>query len=85
MGVPRWKIDEIQNSFPKNCLQEWINFFVEFCPKASWRAVIVALEKIKETAKENDITDQIRYLAERITGSKRNIIQPPKQSRILIG
>ena len=66
LGVPDSKRDEIKKQF-SSVLQQvkaYINYFVEHDPVASWRAVIVALDRMRE----KEAADAIRHLAEPITG-----------------
>ena len=65
LGVPTLKRDEIKRQFSSvpQQVKAYINYFMEHDPVASWRAVIVALDKMREEA-----ADAIRHLAEPITG-----------------
>ena len=66
LGVPGSKRDEIQSQFstvPQQ-VKAYINYFMEHNPVASWRAVIVALDRMDETK----AADAIRHLAEPLTG-----------------
>ena len=68
LGVPRSKQRGIQMQFSSVCQQvkAYVNYFMEHDPVASWRAVIVAVDAIKETK----AADAIRHLAEPVTGRK---------------
>ena len=66
LGVPELKRREIQKQFfnvPQQ-VKAYINYFMEHNPVASWRAVIVALDRLRE----KEAADAIRYLAEPVTG-----------------
>ena len=66
LGVPDSKQDEIKRQFstvPQQ-VKAYINYFMEHDPVASWRAVIVALDWMRE----KEAADAIRHLAEPITG-----------------
>ena len=66
LGVPRLKRDEIKRQFSSVPQQAkaYINYFMEYDPVASWRAVIVALDAMEE----KKAADAIRHLAEPIIG-----------------
>ena len=66
LGVPRLKRDEIQEQFSSvpQQVKAYINYFMEHDPVASWRAVIVALDRMGE----KEAADAIRHLAEPVTG-----------------
>ena len=66
LGVSRSKRDEIKRQFstvPQQ-VKAYINYFMEHDPVASWRAVIVALDGMRE----KEAADAIRHLAEPVTG-----------------
>ena len=66
LRVPELKRREIQRHF-FDVLQQvkaYINYFMEHDPAASWRAVIVALDWMKE----KEAANAIRHLAEPVTG-----------------
>ena len=71
LGVPRRRLFEIQRQFREGDegrrLEEYVTFFMNHDPLASWRRVIVVLDEIgaKEAA------DKIRHLAESVTGEDR--------------
>ena len=65
LGVPESKRNAIQKQFlsvPQQ-VKGYVNYFMEHDPVASWRAVIVALDTMREEA-----ADAIRHLAEPVTG-----------------
>ena len=66
LGVPQWVRDKVKRQFPDlpQQLKAYINYFMEHDPVASWRAVIVALDDIRE----KKAADAIRHLAEPVTG-----------------
>ena len=66
LGVPESKRNAIKRQFstvPQH-VKAYINYFMEHDPVASWRAVIVALDRMGETK----AADAIRHLAEPVTG-----------------
>ena len=66
LGVPDSKRHEIKRQFwsvPQQ-VKAYINYFMEHDPVASWRAVIVALDRMKK----KKAADAIRHLAEPVTG-----------------
>ena len=66
LGVPELKRREIESqlsSVPQR-RKALINYFIDHDPVASWRAVIVALERMGEKR----VADELRYLAEPVTG-----------------
>ena len=66
LGVPPSKRDEILEQFSSvpQQVKAYINYFMEHDPVASWRAVIVALDRMRE----KEAADAIRHLAEPVTG-----------------
>ena len=66
LGVPESKRREIASQFSSVPQQRkaLINYFIDHDPVASWRAVIVALEHMGEKR----VADELRYLAEPVTG-----------------
>ena len=66
LGVPYEKRDEIKRQFSSvpQQVKAYINYFMEHDPVASWRAVIIALDRMGE----KEAADAIRHLAEPITG-----------------
>ena len=66
LGVPDLKRREIRDQFlsvPQQ-VKAYIDYFMKHDPLASWRAVIVALDDMRE----KKAADAIRHLAEPITG-----------------
>ena len=72
LGVPDTRREEIQRQFSSvpQQVKAYIDYFMDHDPLASWRSVIVALDWMgeKETA------DNIRHLAESITGRVRESV-----------
>ena len=72
LGVPDTRRLEIQRQFSSvpQQVKACIDYFMDHDPIASWRSVIVALDRMgeKETA------DNIRHLAESITGRVRESV-----------
>ena len=66
LRVPESKRREIESQFLSVAQQRkaLINYFINHDPVASWRAVIVALERMGEKR----VADELRYLAEPVTG-----------------
>ena len=66
LHVPLWRRDEIKAKFPDphQQMKECINYFMDHDPTASWRSVIVVLDRLKE----KEIADKVRHLAEPVTG-----------------
>ena len=66
LGVPKSKRQEIASQFSSVPQQRkaLINYFIDHDPVASWRVVIVALEWMEEKR----VADELRYLAEPVTG-----------------
>ena len=64
--VPESKRQEIASQFSSVPQQRkaLINYFIDHDPVASWRAVIVALEYMREKR----VADELRYLMEPVTG-----------------
>ena len=67
LGVPDSKRREIESQFSSVPQQRkaLIHYFIDHDPVASWRAVIVALERMAEKR----VADELRYLAEPVTGT----------------
>ena len=65
LGVPDSKRHEIESQFQSvpQRVKAYINYFMEHDPVASWRAVIVALDVMRE----KKAADAIRHLAEPVT------------------
>ena len=66
LGVPESKQREIESQFSSVPQQRkaLINYFIDHDPVASWRAVIVALDGLREKR----VADELRHLAEPVTG-----------------
>ena len=66
LGVPKFKRQEVQSQFSSVPQQRkaLINYFIDHDPVASWRTVIVALDWMREKR----VADELRYLAETVTG-----------------
>ena len=66
LGVTGSKRDKIKRLFSnsRDQVKAYIDYFMEHDPVASWRAVVVALDAIRE----KKVADAIRHLAEPITG-----------------
>ena len=66
LGVPESKRREIESQFSSvpQRRKALINYFIDHDPVASWRAVIVALDFMGEKR----VADELRYLAEPVTG-----------------
>ena len=67
LGVPLSKQAEINRQFssdPQQVKKAYINYFMDHDPLASWRRVIVYLDDMRE----KESADNIRHLAERVTG-----------------
>ena len=69
LGVPKAKRAEIVRQFSRvpPRVKAYINYFMEHDPFASWRSVIVALNRMEES----EAADKIRHLAEVVTGRAR--------------
>ena len=66
LGVPGTR----QFSSAPQQVKAYINYFMDHDPLASWRSVIVALDAIGE----KEAADNIRHLAESITGRVRESV-----------
>ena len=66
LRVPESKRREIESQFSSvpQRRKALINYFIDHDPVASWRAVIVALDEMEEKR----VADELRYLAEPVTG-----------------
>ena len=72
LGVPRlrrWEIQRQFSSVPQQ-VKAYIDYFMDHNPLASWRSVIVALDEMGE----KEAADNIRRLAESITGRVRESV-----------
>ena len=70
LGVPLRRRREIERQFREDegrRVEEYVTFFMNHDPLASWRRVIVVLD----TMGEKEAADKIRHLAESITGEDR--------------
>ena len=69
LGVP-YQIRQRQFSSVAQQAKVYINHFMDHNPIASWRYVIVVLDAVKE----NEVANNIRHLAEPITGRVRKSV-----------
>ena len=70
--VPRRRRSEIDSQFRGNDGQvkkKYVDYFMDHDPLASWRRVIVVLDRFKEWGEEG--AEKIRHLAEAVTGEGR--------------
>ena len=70
LGVPGRRRREIERQFRGDKgrqVEEYVTFFMNHDPLASWRRVIIVLDQMGE--KEG--ADKIRHLAESVTGEDR--------------
>ena len=68
--VPEWRREEIQSQFREDGgqrVKKYVDFLMDHDPLASWRRVIVSLDKMEE----KEAADKIRHLAEAVTGEGR--------------
>ena len=68
--VPGWRREEIKSQFRGDGgqrVKKYVDYFMDHDPLASWRRVIVSLEKMEE----KEAADKIRHLAEAVTGEGR--------------
>ena len=72
LGVPDTRLEEIQRQFSSvpQRVKAYIDYFMDHDPLASWRSVIVALDWMGE----KEAADNIRHLAESITGRVRESV-----------
>ena len=73
LGVPLRRQLEIRRQFRGDegrRLEEYVTFFMNHDPLASWRRIIVVLDRIKGYGEEEG-GDKIRHLAESVTGEDR--------------
>ena len=72
LGVPVTRRHEIKKQFSSvpQQVKAYINYFMDHDPLASWRSVIVALDWMEE----KETADNIRHLAESITGRVRESV-----------
>ena len=73
LGVPYSKRAEIHRQFSSvpQKVKAYINYFMKHDPVASWRAVIVVLDRMRE----KKAADSIRHLAEPVTGKTGSYIE----------
>ena len=72
-GVPERRRFEIQRQFREDKgrqVEEYVTFFMNHDPLASWRRVIVVLDWMKRFGGKEG-ADKIRHLAESVTGEDR--------------
>ena len=73
LGVPRRRREEIHRQFREDkgrWVEEYVTYFMNHDPLASWRRVIVFLDQMKRYGEEEG-GDKIRHLAESVTGEDR--------------
>ena len=70
LGVPERRVWEIKSQFRGDegrQVEKYVTYFMDHDPLASWRRVIVVLDRMR--GKEG--ADKIRHLAESVTGEDR--------------
>ena len=70
LGVPVRRLREIQRQFSEDegrRQEKYVTYFMDHDPLASWRQVIVVLE----SGGEKEAGEDIRHLAESVTGEDR--------------
>ena len=70
LGVPERRVYEIQRQFRGDegrWVEEYVTFFMDHNPLASWRRVIVILDGVGE----KKVADKIRHLVESVTGEEK--------------
>ena len=73
LGVPGRRRLEIDRQFREDKgrqVEEYVTYFMNHDPLASWRRVIVVLDRMKLYG-EKEAADKIRHLAESVTGEDR--------------
>ena len=68
--VPEWRRVEIKSQFRGDRGQrakKYVDYFMDHDPLASWRRVIVSLDRMEE----KEAADKIRHLAEAVRGEGR--------------
>ena len=73
LGVPERRRKEIWRQFREDKgrqVEEYVTYFMNHDPLASWRRVIVVLDMMKLLG-EKEGADKIRHLAESVTGEDR--------------
>ena len=74
LGVPERRREEIESQFSGNDEQvrkKYVDYFMDHDPLASWRRVIVVLDKLKSYVGGGEGAEKIRHLAEAVTGEGR--------------
>ena len=72
--VPRRRREEIESQFSGNDGQvkkKYVDYFMDHDPLASWRRVIVVLDRLKSYYGGGKGAEKIRHLAEAVTGEGR--------------
>ena len=70
LGVPRRRQEEIMSQFREDGgqrVKKYVDYFMDHDPLASWRRVIVSLDRMGE----KEAADKIRHLAEAVRGEGR--------------
>ena len=70
LGVPDWRREEIRSQFRVDGgqrVKKYVDYFMDHNPLASWRRVIVSLDRMGE----KEAADKIRHLAEAVRGEGR--------------
>ena len=73
LGVPDRRLKEIERQFRGDKgrqVEEYVTYFMNHDPLASWRRVIVVLDEMKEYGGK-EAADKIRHLTESVTGEDR--------------
>ena len=73
LGVPERRRRKIESQFRGNDGQvkkKYVDYFMDHDPLASWRRVIVVLDRLKFYG-EKEGAEKIRHLAEAVTGGGR--------------
>ena len=73
LGVPDRRRKEIERQFRGDggrWVEEYVTYFMNHDPLASWRQVIVVLDRMKLFGAK-EAADKIRHLAESVTGEDR--------------
>ena len=71
--VPQRRLEEIESQFSGNDGQvkkKYVDYFMDHDPLASWRRVIVVLDRLKGYGYGGE-PEKIRHLAEAVTGEGR--------------
>ena len=72
LGLPQRRRSEIDSQFRGNDGQvkkKYVDYFIDHDPLASWRRVIVVLDRLKLWGEEG--AEKIRHLSEAVTGEGR--------------